>query len=168
MPASAYIKSVRQKIGHDFLLLPGVLGIVFDEQNRVLLGRRADNGKWAVIGGAVDPGEEPAVAVLREVLEETGIVARIDRVSGVYTTRVITYPNGDVVQYVSIAFRCTAMGGRPTVGDDESLEVAFFPLDQLPTDVRPEYVQRIRDAAAPGLLPAVFAVGAPRPSAEAP
>lgn len=156
MPASAYIKTLRDKIGHDYLLLPGVLGVVFDERGRVLLGRRVDNGKWAVIGGAVDPGEEPAVAVVREIFEETGIIARVDRVSGVYTTRVMTYPNGDVAQYVSIAFRCTAIGGTPTVGDDESLEVAFFALDEIPSDVRPEYVRRIHDAAPAGALPAVF------------
>ncbi len=150
MPISAYIKSIREKIGHDFLLLPGVLAIVFDDAGRVLLNRRSDNGKWAVVGGAVDPGEEPADAAVREVLEETGIIARVDRVSGVYTTRITTYPNGDVAQYVSIAFRCSAIGGKPTPADDESLDVAFFALDQIPPDVTPDYVQRIKEAAGDG------------------
>ena len=41
----------------------------------MLLHRRSDTGKWALIGGALDPGEHPADGVVREVLEETGIDA---------------------------------------------------------------------------------------------
>jgi 8-oxo-dGTP pyrophosphatase MutT (NUDIX family) len=154
---SPYVKGVRAKVGHEFLLFPGVLGIVFNDRNELLLAKRSDNGRWAVIGGMVDPHEEPADAVRREVFEESGVIARVDRVSGIYTSATLTYPNGDVAQYVTTAFRCTAAGGEARVNDDESLDVGWFPLDRLPADLHPAYVKRIFDAAPPGAhLPAVF------------
>ena len=72
MPTPDFILRLREKIGHDLLWLPGVTAVVLDDRNRVLLGRRADNGRWTLITGILEPGEQPAVGVVREVLEETG------------------------------------------------------------------------------------------------
>ncbi len=152
------MRNLRTHVGHGLLFVPGVSGLTFNGQNEILLGRRTDNGRWAVIGGAVDPGgESPAQAVVREVLEETGVTVTVERVSGVYTLPVLTYPNGDVCQYVSIAFRCRPISGTPHVADDESSEVRYFPLDALPADLSPMQRQRIADASEPGAhLPATF------------
>jgi 8-oxo-dGTP pyrophosphatase MutT (NUDIX family) len=84
------------------------------------------------VGGAVDPGEEPADAAAREVLEETGLRVVPERVVGVYTDPVVTYPNGDKVLYVSTCFVCRAVGGTLGAGDDESLELRYFPPKELP------------------------------------
>lgn len=158
MGLSEYLKSIRSRVGHDYLLLPGVSALVFNDRNELLLGRRSDTGRWAVVGGIVDPDEEPAVAVLREVLEETGVTAIVERVSGVYISPRIQYPNADQAQYVTIAFRCLAIAGEARVNDDESLEVRYFPLDALPADLSVDAHRRIADAATPGAsLPAVFA-----------
>jgi 8-oxo-dGTP pyrophosphatase MutT (NUDIX family) len=157
MALTGYLKALRQRIGHDYVLLPGVSALAFNERNEVLLGRRSDNGRWAIVGGMIDPGESPAHAALRELEEETGVRATVERVSGVYMSPVIRYPNQDVAQYATIAFRCLAVSGEPRVNDDESLEVRFFPLDGLPADLTPEQLQCIGDAAEPGALrPAVF------------
>src|SRR5205814_6444052 len=91
-----------------------------------------DTGKWSLIGGMVEPGEEPADAVVRELYEETGLRVEPVRVIGVYTTPVIRYPNGDQAQYVITAFRCRVIEGEPRVNDDESLEVRYFAPDALP------------------------------------
>ncbi|HLL87737.1 MAG TPA: NUDIX domain-containing protein [Tepidisphaeraceae bacterium] len=147
MPISDYIRSIRSRIGHDYLLLPGVTALVFNDGGEVLLNRRTDNGRWAVIGGMVDPGEEPAVACAREVLEETGCRVVVERVSGVYLTPVITYPNGHVAQYVTTAFRCRTQD-QPRVNDVESTDVRFFPLHELPADLKPDHVTRIQHAVA--------------------
>ena len=69
MPTPEYILSLREKIGHDLLWLPGATAVVLHE-GRILLGRRSDNGNWAPITGIVDPGEEPAATAVRECLEE--------------------------------------------------------------------------------------------------
>ena len=64
MATPEFIVSLRQKIGHDMLWLPGVSIVVVDAAGRLLLGRRADNGRWAVVSGIPEPGEQPAVARL--------------------------------------------------------------------------------------------------------
>jgi 8-oxo-dGTP pyrophosphatase MutT (NUDIX family) len=149
MAISDHLKQVREKYGQGLLLLPGVSALVFNDAGEVLLGRRSDNGRWAVIGGIVDPGEEPAAACRREVLEETGVEIAIDRISGVYLSPVVTYPNGDVAQYVITAFRCRTVAGEPRAADDESLEVRFFALNQLPDDLREDHELRILHASDP-------------------
>jgi len=147
MPVSDYIKNLREKIGHELLFLSGVSALVFNAAGEVLLGQRSDTGLWAVIGGMIDPGEQPAAAVVREVFEETGMLVEIERVSGVYTSPVITYPNGDITQYVIIAFRCKPLSGEPRVNDDESLEIKYFPLTELPEDLKEDHLLRILHAA---------------------
>jgi 8-oxo-dGTP pyrophosphatase MutT (NUDIX family) len=149
MPIPDYLRQVREKYGSGLLLMPGVSALIFNDQGEVLLNRRSDTGKWATIGGIIDPGEEPAAACRREVLEETGLEIAIDRVSGVYITPQVNYPNGDIAQYVITAFRCRVVGGEPRVADDESLEVRFFPLNKLPEDLREDMELRILHASDP-------------------
>ncbi len=51
-------------------------GIVHDDAHRLLVvrrGREPDRGRWSIPGGRVEPGEDDAQAVRREVLEETGL-----------------------------------------------------------------------------------------------
>jgi 8-oxo-dGTP diphosphatase len=113
------------------LMIPGVSAVVRNDRGQILLGRRSDDGSWGLPAGAVDPGEQPAEAVLREIYEETGVVAEIDRVGGVALNRAV-YPNGDVCDYLNVWFRCRAVSGEPRVNDDESTEVGWFAPDALP------------------------------------
>jgi 8-oxo-dGTP pyrophosphatase MutT (NUDIX family) len=131
MAIPAYVTALRSRIGHGLLLLPGVTGVVRDEHGRVLLARRRDNGRWSVPAGMIEPGEQPADAVLREVFEETGVRAVIDGVGGV-ATHPVEYPNGDRCEYLNVWFRCHAAGGTARVGDDESTEVGWFAPGDLP------------------------------------
>ncbi len=147
MPTPDFILNLRKKIGHDLLFIPGVSALVFNAANEVLLARRADTGNWSVIGGIIDPGEQPAAAVTREVMEEAGIQIEIERISGVYTSPVITYPNQDLAQYVITGFRCKPIAGEPRVNDDESLEIRYFPLSDLPDDLKEDHLLRILHAA---------------------
>ena len=134
MPTPDFIRELRSTAGHQLLLLPGVSAVVFDDEGRVLLGRRADTGKWSIIGGIPEPGEQPAVAAVREVYEETAVRCVADRVVLVQALRKpVTYPNGDRCQYMDITFRCRAVGGEARVNDDESLEVGWFAADALPS-----------------------------------
>ncbi|MEU5311382.1 NUDIX domain-containing protein [Streptomyces sp. NPDC021562] len=132
MATPEFIRAVRASAGHQLLWLPGITAIVFDDDGRVLLGRRTDTGKWSVIGGIPEPGEQPAVCAVREVFEETAVRCVAERVVLVQALDPVTYPNGDVCQYMDITFRCRAVGGEARVNDDESLEVAWFDVDALP------------------------------------
>jgi 8-oxo-dGTP diphosphatase len=122
---------MRAHIGHDLLFLPGAGAVVRDDTGRILLARRGDNGRWSVPSGTLDPGEQPADTALREVLEETGVVAEIERLGGVATHRAV-YPNGDTCEFMNVWFRCRAVGGTPTADHDETTEVAWFTPDTLP------------------------------------
>ncbi|MEM8874808.1 MAG: NUDIX domain-containing protein [Planctomycetota bacterium] len=131
MPVSDYIANLRTRIGHGLLMLPGVCAIIVRD-GRVLLQRRADTGEWGTVGGAVDPGETPAVAVLREAKEETGLAIAIDRVAGVYSSPEIVYPNRDRCIYVTTSFRCRVVGGTLEAVDGESAELRWFDPADLP------------------------------------
>jgi 8-oxo-dGTP diphosphatase len=81
--------------------------------------------------GAIDPGEQPAEAAVREVYEETGVGVAVERLAGV-ALREVTYPNGDVCQYLTVWFRCSAAGGHAVVNDEESTAVGWFSPEELP------------------------------------
>ncbi len=132
MPTPDFVLALRRRIGHDPLWLPGVGGVVFNGEGHVLLGQRADNGRWTIITGMVEPGEEPAVALTREVEEETGIVVEVEYLLDAGVVGPITFPNGDVCTFLTLDFRCRQVGGTARVNDDESLDVRWFPLDALP------------------------------------
>ncbi|MDI9917705.1 NUDIX domain-containing protein [Rhodococcus sp. IEGM 1379] len=135
MPVPEFIVALREKVGHAPLWLSGVSVVIRDDAGRVLLTRRADNGQWAVVSGVLEPGEEPASAAVREAKEETGVDAELIRITSVDVTEPITYPNGDVTQYLDVCFLARWTGGDAYVADDENLEVAWFSPDDLPPDL---------------------------------
>ncbi|UNO38888.1 NUDIX domain-containing protein [Streptomyces sp. MST-110588] len=132
MPTPDFIRTIRASAGHQLLLLPGVSAVVFDDERRVLLVRRADTGAWSLVGGIPEPGEQPAVAAVREVQEETAVRCVAERVLLVQALEPVQYPNGDRCQFMDTTFLCRAQGGEARVNDDESLDVAWFALDALP------------------------------------
>jgi 8-oxo-dGTP pyrophosphatase MutT (NUDIX family) len=145
MPISAYLRNLRQKIGTTPVLMPGVTALIFNDAGEILLHRSADDAKWYTIGGAIAPGEHPAAAAQREALEETGLHVTPDRIVGVYADPLHTYPNGDQVHYIITAFACRITGGQ-LGADEESLELKFFPANNLPQDLLPTHRHRILQA----------------------
>lgn len=132
MPIPSFILDLRKKIGNDLLWLPGVTAVVLDDRDHVLLVKRADNKKWTLVTGCLEPGEGPAQGAVREVAEETCVSAVAERLLAVETIPAAVYPNGDKVQFVDTAFRCRYLAGEAAVGDDESVELGWFGLDALP------------------------------------
>jgi 8-oxo-dGTP pyrophosphatase MutT (NUDIX family) len=132
VPVPAFIQSMRAKVGHDLLWLSGVSGVVVDDAGRLLLTRRADSGAWALPSGIIEPGEQPATALRREIAEETGVVADVERLVLVQSLDPQAYPNGDRVQYLDLTFACRYVRGEACVCDDENLEVRWFAACALP------------------------------------
>ncbi|ASN40240.1 NUDIX hydrolase [Paeniglutamicibacter terrestris] len=147
MPTPDFIINMRKKIGHDALWLPGVK-VVLIHENEVLLVRRADNGRWTLPAGILEPGEEPAIAAVREVFEETAVNCAITALVGVATTDEAIYPNGDRAQYLDIILAARYLGGEALVNDDENLEVGWFDLSVLPA-LPPKHQRAINWAVEP-------------------
>ncbi|WP_042369543.1 NUDIX domain-containing protein [Streptacidiphilus neutrinimicus] len=109
-------------------IVPAVNVIVVDDQERLLMIRRSDNGNWAVPGGAVDLGESVPEAAVRETLEETGVHCEITGLSGIYTDprHVIHYTSNDEVrQEFSLVLTARPTGGEPRPSS-ESREVRWI------------------------------------------
>jgi len=132
MPIPEFVVALRAKIGHDPLPLSGVTAVVFDDRDRVLLVRRSDNGRWALTTGCLEPGEQPAAGALREVMEETGVVAVVERLVSVEALDLSKAPNGDLVHWLNLGFRCRFVRGDARVNDDESVQVGWFDVDSVP------------------------------------
>jgi 8-oxo-dGTP pyrophosphatase MutT (NUDIX family) len=115
------------------VLLPSVTVLPWDAQGRLLLVREAETLLWQTVGGAVEPDESPAEAAIRETAEETGVVVELDGIRGVTGGPQfrMTYPNGDRVGYVPTIFDARIIDGEPRPGGDETIDVAWFTLDQL-------------------------------------
>jgi 8-oxo-dGTP diphosphatase len=167
MPVPPYVTKLRAHVGHDLIMLPSASAVVFDDEGRILLLRRADTGRWSLPAGMLDPGEQPADAAVREIFEETGVHVVVDRVAGV-ANHPVTYPHGDRCEYLDVWFRCRAVGGAPRADGDESLAVAWFAADQLP-ELDEWSKLRIDTATAPA-GPAWYAPagGAPHPALNCP
>lgn len=135
MPTPEYVLSLREKIGTDLLWLTGVTAVVTRGEGadrELLVVRRADIGAYTPVTGIVDPGEEPAVAAEREVLEEADVVAVAERLAWVQVLPEMTYPNGDRAQYLDLVFTCRYVSGTPAPADGENTEAFWAPLDALP------------------------------------
>ncbi|MBW6435867.1 NUDIX domain-containing protein [Actinoplanes hulinensis] len=132
MPVPEFVVALRAKIGHAPLPLSGVIAVVLDERDRVLLVRRSDNGEWALATGCLEPGEQPADGARREVYEETGVVVEVERLLSVEALDLSVAPNGDQVHWLALGFRCRVVSGEARVNDDESVEVGWFTPDSMP------------------------------------
>jgi 8-oxo-dGTP pyrophosphatase MutT (NUDIX family) len=134
-PVPDFVVEIRGMVGDHPLWLPAVTAVVrraAGDGDEVLLVRRADNGAWTPVTGILDPEEEPAVAAARETLEETGIVARVDRLAAVGAHPEIRHANGDRAAYLDLTFACTWLSGEAHVADDESTDVRWWSADALP------------------------------------
>ncbi|TCM50146.1 NUDIX domain-containing protein [Kribbella sp. VKM Ac-2568] len=154
MATPEFILELRKKIGHDLLWLTGITAVVLDDDERVLLVRRTDTGRWSLSAGILEPGEQPALGLLREIEEETAVESEIVRLVSIEALPPSSYPNGDQVQFLDLCFRCRPIRGEARVNDDESLEVAWYSLDDLPelTDRELTYLANARKADEPPLF----------------
>lgn len=148
MPTPDFVLALRERIGHDPLWLTGVTAVVTRGEGpdrELLVVRRSDTGALTPVTGIVDPGEEPAVAAEREVLEEADVVAVAERLAWVQVIPELTYANGDRAQYLDLVFACRWVSGEPFPADGENTEAFWARLDALP-EMRPNMLARVQAA----------------------
>lgn len=152
---SPYIASIRRRIGTDLLLVPTVAVLPVDDDGRILLVRQIDTGRWATIGGTVEPDEAPEEAARREALEEAGVAVRLRRLLTALggSEYRITYPNGDEAACIPIVFDATVESGTARPDGEETCEVGWFRPDELDAVDINDLNRHLLDAVLPLLRP---------------
>lgn len=139
------------RIGKQGRLAVGCAAAVLSpDRSRILLVRRADNGRWALPGGYMEPGESVVEACAREVREETGLIVHVGRLIAVYSNPnvLFTYPDGNRWQIVALLFEAQLEGGalRP---QDETTDAGYFsPAETELLEMGRFDRQRVADAFA--------------------
>jgi len=102
----------------EFACFPAaILGFIFNDEGEILLLSHPEtSGAWQVINGAVEDGESPVAALLRETAEEAGPAVRIRPVACVHA---FLFRYDERVQAMfSIAYAATYLGGGIVPGSD--------------------------------------------------
>lgn len=146
MPTPDFITRLRSKIGQDLLWLSGATAVIQRDNGDILLVRRSDNGRWTPITGIVDPGENPAFTCLREAQEEANVTIEVVALAQLKADPPQEFSNGDRCQFLDHTFYCRYVSGEARVNDEESSEVRWVPLAELPNLCSPRMLDRI-DAA---------------------
>ena len=128
MSMSEYLQQVREKVGHDLLVLPSAAVVLHDDRMRILLCKHSDRNIWVAPGGLVEPGEHPSDAAVRETWEETGLIVELTGILGVYGGPDLTvdYANGDKASYIATVFWGRNVRGELRPDGEEILEVRYF------------------------------------------
>ena len=145
MSGRNYIRWLRSKVGHEKVILVFAGGCILNLRGEVLLQQRGDTGRWGFPGGALELGETPEMAAIREAREETGLEVEVGDLIGLYTDCDMKYASGDQAQSIMIAYELKAVGGALRCDDDETLELRYFPLDQMPPLFCRQHEELLRD-----------------------
>ncbi|MGN1400314.1 MAG: NUDIX domain-containing protein [Bacillus sp. (in: firmicutes)] len=132
MGMSDYYKNLRRKLGDQLIFMPCAAGIIRNESGEILLQNKGNGEKWSLPAGAIEIGEAPAEAVVREVWEETGLVVAPKKLTGVFGGKDFRYryPNGHQVEYTVFLFDCSIQSGELRPIDEETAELRYYnPID---------------------------------------
>jgi len=126
----------------------GCSAAIFDEQGRIFLTRRTDNGQWCLPGGRVESGESVREACEREVWEETGLRVSVKRLVGVYShpDQLVVYPDGNKAHIVALHFEAEILSGEPALSD-ETTAFGYFSTEEIQSmDFLGRHRERIFDS----------------------
>lgn len=129
----AYIKDVRDKVGHMPLILTSASGALLNQDGQVLLQSRADTGDWGFPGGYMEYGEAFSDTIKREFKEDAGYEIQPIKLLRMQDQNFYTYPNGDKVQPVNAFYLVKLANGKHfATKADETTKVQYFSLNEEP------------------------------------
>lgn len=114
---------------------PTSMGVValIEKDNKLLLEKRSDSSRWAIIGGAIKKDESLVDGLYREVNEETGLKISSYELFGTFSdpSRVIEFPDGNVKRIITIAYKVEVEPYSELICSEESLELKFLDSSEL-------------------------------------
>lgn len=138
--AGSYLWRLREAVGSELVLMPGAMVALRRDDGGVLLTKRSDDGTWCLPAGAAEPGGSFAQTAIEELKEETGVEVLLEDLIpfgclSEAEAHTIHYPNGDVTHCFALCFMAEKWDGEPRPDLDESTEIRFVALDDLPDPI---------------------------------
>ncbi len=119
----------------------GAYALCRDDDGRILLTRFAfpghpDHGKWTMPGGGMERGESPSETACRELLEETGLMATLGSIAGVFSRWFTAQESvrGEPCHFVGILFHASQLRGQVRTefgGLDTTDGAKWFAIEQI-------------------------------------
>ncbi len=121
---------IRQQTGINYqFILPYVRAVIRDEEGRILLVQRSDDGRWVMPSGGMELGETVYAAMCREVREECGLQVLSARLMGIYHS----FPRSteEMCQYLHFQFMVDAWGGQVVTETEETTAARFWTVAEM-------------------------------------
>lgn len=123
-----FIDNVLQDVGYATPKLD-VRAVIFQDR-KILLVKETQDGLWSLPGGWADVGGSAAENVVKEVLEETGLTVKVQRLLALFDRRKHAHPEMFLHVYKAF-FACEIEAGQLQTNHETSA-LGFFARDQLP------------------------------------
>ncbi|MDQ1521199.1 MAG: hypothetical protein QOI55_2272, partial [Actinomycetota bacterium] len=128
LPHDEVLERFRRELGYCTTKV-GADAAIVDDEERLLLVRRADDGCWGLVSGWVDTGEAPHETVVRELREETGFEGVVDDLVGIFA-RPASAQFGPHAS-IAVVYLCSLNGGERRFPPHEILDVAWRHVDDV-------------------------------------
>jgi len=151
------IETVRKYVGSEAIIAPGATAVIQDDEGRLLMGKRLDDGNWDFPGGFLDIGENVAHTAVREAREETGLLVELVRVLGIHAPiELWSYPNGDQTRFVDVIFLAKSIGGKLMSDGVETGQLNWFTSEEVAGMRSDPFVTRRNQAVVTSLRGGTF------------